>query len=71
MNAACLSANRLLSREEAAEYLGVKPQTLAVWAITGRYQLPMVRVGRRVKYRQGDLDSWLKKRTVTHTSQAE
>ena len=57
-------APTLLTREQAAEYLGVKPQTLAVWASTQRYELPFIRVGRSVKYRQTDLDAFLKRRTV-------
>ncbi|HUT58121.1 MAG TPA: helix-turn-helix domain-containing protein [Phycisphaerae bacterium] len=54
----------LLTREQAAAYLGVRPQTLAVWASTGRYNLPMVRVGRSVRYRVADLERWLSARTV-------
>jgi len=54
----------LFTRREAAAYLGLKPQTLAVWAVTGRYGLPMVRVGRSVRYRVTDLERWLTARTV-------
>ena len=54
----------LLTREQAAAYLGLAPQTLAVWAITGRYSLPTIKVGRCVRYRQSDLDAWLASRTV-------
>lgn len=55
----------LLSRVEAAAYLGVKPQTLAVWASTGRYELPFVKVGSLPKYRQSDLDAFLERNTRT------
>jgi len=55
---------KLLSRREAAEYLGVKPQTLAAWHVTGRYNLPVVKVGRSVRYRLADLEAWLAARTV-------
>ncbi len=71
MNAVSLVSNPLLTREEAAEYLNVRPQTLALWATTGRYDLPMVRVGRRVRYRLSDLDRWIAKRTVSHTGELE
>jgi excisionase family DNA binding protein len=55
----------LLTRVQAAEYLGVKPQTLAAWACLGRYQLPFLRIGNRlVRYRKSDLDRWLAARTV-------
>lgn len=59
--------SELLSREEAAQYLGVKKQTLAAWAHTGRHDLPMVKVGRLVKYRLSDLEKWLAERTATST----
>lgn len=59
------TANRLLSRAEAATYLGVRDQTLAAWAHTGKHDLPYVRVGRLAKYRQTDLDAWLARRTRT------
>ena len=49
----------LLTRKEAAEYLGVKEQTLACWACAGRYQLPFVKVGRLVKYRLDDLNRFI------------
>ena len=54
----------LLDTEPAADYLGVKRHTLEVWRVTGRYNLPFVRVGRRVKYRRDHLDAFLAKRTV-------
>lgn len=55
---------KLLSRREAAELLGVKPQTLATWHITGRYNLPCVKVGRSARYRLADLENWISARTV-------
>jgi excisionase family DNA binding protein len=61
---AILSPPELLTREQAAEYLGMKPQTLAVWATTHRYDLPMIRVGSRVRYRRSDLDKWLESRST-------
>lgn len=61
----------LLSRSAAAKHLGVKPQTLSVWASVGRYDLPFVKVGRSVRYRLSDLDKFLVSRTVTSTSEAE
>ena len=56
--------NELLTRKEAAELLGLKVQTLGCWACTGRYGLPMVKVGRSVRYRRADLGRWLASRTV-------
>jgi excisionase family DNA binding protein len=51
--------SELLSREEAARYLGVSASTLAVWKSTGRYLLPVVKIGRLVKYRKRDLDAFI------------
>lgn len=51
---------QLLSRKEAAEYLGFKTQTLAKWASEGTYDLPLVRIGKKtVRYRPRDLDEWI------------
>ena len=55
---------QLLTRREAAEYLGVRPETLAVWHCTRRYNLPVVKVGRSVRYRLADLEAWLAARTI-------
>lgn len=51
--------SNLLTRVEAAEYLGVTSQTLAVWACTQRYSLPFVKIGRLVKYRLDDLNQFI------------
>lgn len=59
-----LTAPQLLNREQAAAYLGVRPQTLAVWRSTGRYNLPVIKVGRCVRYRRHHLDEWLEARTI-------
>lgn len=54
----------LLTRREAAAYLGVTPETLAVWASTRRYPLRSVKIGRLAKYRKSDLDSFINSRTI-------
>jgi hypothetical protein len=59
------ASSDLLSRREAAEYLGVSEQTLAIWRCSGRYQLPVIKVGRLAKYRRRDLESFLASRTQT------
>lgn len=45
----------ILNSAEAAEYLRVKPHTLAIWRSEKRYDLPFARVGRFVRYRKEDL----------------
>lgn len=52
----------LVDDKTAAAQLDVTTGTLAVWRSTGRYNLPFVKVGRKVRYRQADLDTWLDKR---------
>ena len=54
---------KLLSRQETADFLGVTQGTLAVWACTKRYELPYVKVGRLVKYRYSDIEKFLEQRT--------
>jgi excisionase family DNA binding protein len=61
----------LLTRPDAAKYIGVKPQTLAVWASTGRYGLPFYRVGTLVRYDRADLDAWLARNKATHTGESK
>ena len=61
----------MLTRNEAATYLSVKPQTLACWTHHGRYALPYVKVGRSVRYRLADLDAFLEARTVRPSETVE
>jgi excisionase family DNA binding protein len=55
----------LLSRQEAAKYLGITPRTLAVWACVKRYNLPYVKMSRLFKYRRSVLDDFVERRTIT------
>jgi excisionase family DNA binding protein len=57
------NSNPLLDEVQAAQHLSVSPGTLSVWRSTGRYQLPFLKVGRKVRYRLSDLDAWLESRT--------
>ena len=67
MSTATLPA--LLTDHEAAEYLGVSVGTLSVWRSVGRYQIPYLKVGRKIRYRQCDLEAWLRTREATHTGE--
>jgi excisionase family DNA binding protein len=53
----------LLTDQEAADYLGTKKATLAVWRSTGRYNLPYLKIGRLVRYKKSDLDAFITRRT--------
>ncbi len=55
----------LLSTEEAAKVLDVTPGTLMVWRSVKRYPLKYLRIGRKVRSRQTDLDEFLALRTHT------
>lgn len=66
-----IDTNKLLTRKEAADYLGVTKGTLEVWASTGRYNLPFVKIGRLAKYRLGDLDGFINARTIEHTGMVQ
>lgn len=61
--------NVLLTRREAAEYLGVKYDTLSLWATKKRYNLPMIKIGRMCKYRKEDLDNFIENRLVKENDQ--
>ena len=52
-----------LSPAEAAEALGVTIGTLAVWRCTKRYQLPFVKIGRKIFYRSEDINAFVESRT--------
>lgn len=54
----------LLTREQAARYLGMKPQTLAVWVTRQVDGPPYAKLGRSVRYRKCDLDAWIERNVV-------
>ena len=58
------TVNQLRTESEAAQILDLKPGTLQVWRSTKRYPLAYVKVGRLVRYRQSDLEAFLRARTV-------
>jgi hypothetical protein len=66
-NADQATAKILLDEKQAAAYLDLKPATLSVWRSTGRWDLPFIKMGRYVRYRRSDLDSWIAGRTRTAT----
>lgn len=55
---------RLLSREEAALLLNMKPGTLAVWQCTKRHKIPVIKVGRLARYRYEDIMAFIDQRTI-------
>ena len=57
----------LVSPDPTARILGVKPGTLAVWRSVGRYDLPFVKVGRKVMYRPADIEAFIERRLRNQT----
>ena len=54
----------LLNRKEAAATLGLSPQTLAKWAMTGR-NLSVIRLGNRaVRYSSQEIERFIKNCTA-------
>lgn len=51
----------LLSAREAAKALSVCEKTL--WSMTKRGELPVVRIGRSVRYSIDDLKNWIQKKS--------
>lgn len=47
----------LLKPEQAAEFLNVSPRTL--WRLTASGDVPVVRLGRTVRYRRQSLSKWI------------
>jgi hypothetical protein len=54
---------RLLSQEEAAVVIGVKPPTLAMWRHQGKGPR-FLKIGRSCFYRPGDIQTWLDEQCI-------
>lgn len=48
----------LLTIEEAAQLLKIKPATIYTWAYRGK--IPSQKVGRSLRFRRSALEAWLK-----------
>ncbi len=55
---------RLMTRKQAAEYLGFAPQTLARYAWLGKGPR-FKKLGRLVRYTLDDLEAWIKEEGLT------
>ena len=55
--------DRMLTEAEAADVLGIRPQTLSVWRCCKRYALPYIKCGRLVRYRMSDVQRFIESRT--------
>lgn len=52
----------LMTPHQAADLLGVSPRTLASWRCSGRYSVPYIKVGSKVRYPRKQLNEWLSTR---------
>ena len=60
--------NEVLTTQQAADVLGLRPGTLEVWRWKGTGP-PHIRLSKRaVRYRRADLDVWLASRVRRSTS---
>lgn len=64
-----LVATFLLTEDQTAAILDVSAGTLSVWRSTGRYNLPFLKIGRKVRYRAGDIRQFMESRLKNHTGE--
>lgn len=62
-------SDKLCSAEEAAELLGVAPQTLAHWRVRGSGPRYITLSARCVRYRLSDIQGWLDRRAKESTAE--
>ena len=64
--------HKLLNANQAADYLGISPKSLANsrWSGTG-IVIPFVKIGGACRYKQSDLDKYIEERTFSHTGKAK
>ncbi len=60
----------LLSQKRVATELGISHRTLEKWRVVGGGPR-FIRVGRLVRYRQEDVQDWMRSRTVSNTTEAD
>jgi len=64
-------AGRLYSPQDAADYLGIAPQTLAHWRVRGTGPKFVHLTRRCVRYSETALREWVEKRTQESTLENE
>lgn len=67
MESVTFADDRLLSRPDVDLHFGISRRFLEVSAVRGDGP-PMVKIGRSVRYRVGDLREWIESRRVSSTS---
>ena len=63
--------NPLMTSVEAADYLSVRPQTLAKWRMQdGKHTIPFVKIGKAVRYQRSELNKYIAAHTFSNTVEA-
>ena len=62
-------SERMLTAREVAETLGVAPKTVLRW--TSERGLPGYRIGRALRYREGDVEAWLRRHATGDVTEEE
>ena len=58
-----MKTDQMLTRQQTAQVLNIRPQTLAVWAMSGK-NLPYVKLGKTVRYKLSDVEKLIERRTI-------
>ena len=65
-----IDPDRLLNETEVSDITGLSVRTLQAWRIQGRGPL-FCKLGRAVRYRRKDLQTWMDTQTSQSTTQAD
>jgi hypothetical protein len=66
------ASNGLLDTKQASDFLGVNDKSLANSRYTGTgIQIPYIKMGKIVRYRQSDLEAYIENNTLTHTGEVK
>ena len=55
--------NRYLTVEQLSKYLSIKPQTLYVWATTGK--IPAHKIEKLIRFSRVEIDDWVKTKKIS------
>lgn len=58
---AMFAKRQILTTNEAADFLGLKPQTLRCWACYDKGPISPIRIGNRLRWRVSDLERLVSK----------
>ena len=59
MSTAATQSTNLLTTRQAAEFLGLSPETLLTWRCTKQVEIPYIKLGKAVRYRREDLEAFI------------